>query len=70
MGPAWELGRFYVFVLFAWDIAQQLQAMGNISVLFPNCVHPSSILCQDPIYKKNMGGQALSNVDSHTMLTY
>lgn len=66
---------FYVFHLLAWDLAQQLQALGLcICVFFVGrcgcgCVHAASIPYQHPTYK-HMGGQAVYCVGWQTMLTY
>lgn len=66
---------FYMFVLLAWDLAQQLPALGQYICAFVcTCGHvfacmlhqsPSSIL---PI--KHMGGQPVYCVGLQTMLTH
>lgn len=47
---------FYVFLLLAWDLAQQLPAMGQYICAFVGrcrcaCVHAESIPYQHPTYK-------------------
>lgn len=61
---------FYVFVLLAWDLSQQLPAMGQYICAFVCrcgrvCVHAASI---QPI--KHMGGQPVYCVGLQTMLTH